>query len=109
MFIAFYDAAVSLSCGKQNFEKGESGAAHSRRLLEVSVQQTLESAAVTSFVFCHFMNGVMDSVQTQLFCFGCDFFFASASAVFSSNAQLQVFLGGGGYNLAQQLCKSLAA
>jgi hypothetical protein len=31
LFIAFYDAAVSLSCGKQNFEKGESGAAHGRK------------------------------------------------------------------------------
>ena len=36
--------------------------------LEIAVVQTFETFTVTSFVFSHFMNCVMDSIQIQ--CFG---------------------------------------
>ena len=48
---------------------------------------------MTSFVFCHFMNGVMDSVEVELFSKGCDFFLACASALFSSSTHFEVGLG----------------
>ena len=48
---------------------------------------------MTSFVFCHFMNGVMDSVEVELFSEGCDFFLACASALFSSSTHFEVGLG----------------
>ena len=60
---------------------------------------------MASLILCHLMNGVVDSVQTQLFCLGRDVFLASAGASLSSYAQLQILLGGVGDNLTQQLCK----
>ena len=36
-------------------------------LLEVAVKQTLERAAVSCLVFCHFMDGIVDCVIAKLF------------------------------------------
>ena len=40
-------------------------------LLEVSVKHTLKRLAVTSFVACHFMYGIVDCVESVLLCAGC--------------------------------------
>lgn len=34
---------------------------------EVTVEETLESLSVASFILCHFMNGVMDSIVSEFF------------------------------------------
>lgn len=60
---------------------------------EVTSQEAIEYTAVTSFVFCHFMNGVMDSVKISCFCTFSKVEFASGSAVFSVNTHLKIFLG----------------
>lgn len=57
---------------------------------------------MTSFVFSHFMNGVMDGIVTQLFSQGSDFFLAGAGTLFSSSTHFQVLLGARGYHFAQQ-------
>ena len=48
--------------------------------LEVTVVQTFKAFTVTSFVFCHFMNSVMDSIQIQSFCTSGNTFLVFASA-----------------------------
>ena len=35
---------------------------------EKSFVQTIEARTVTGFILCHFMNCVMDSIKTKLFC-----------------------------------------
>ena len=69
---------------------------------EVTSQEAIEYTAVTSFVFCHFMNRVMDSVEVELFSEGGDFFLACASALFSSSTHFEVGLGVVGNDFAEE-------
>lgn len=46
--------------------------------LEITVVETLETLTVTGFVFSHFMNSIMDSIQIQSFSAGCDTFLVFA-------------------------------
>ncbi len=70
-------------------------------LVEVALQQAFESLAVAGLVTGHFMNGVMNGVQAQSLSLLGQFGFAHGGAVFSLNADGQVFLRGGGDDLAQ--------
>lgn len=60
---------------------------------------------MAGLILSHLVNGVMDSIQAQLFCSGSKFLLAVASAVLSGNPQLQVFLGVSVNYFAQQLGK----
>ena len=74
-----------------------------RCLLEVTLQQALECAAMTGLVASHFVNGVVDGVQVVLLGQLSQLELAGGSAVLGVNAHLQVLLGGVGHDLAQQL------
>ena len=54
-------------------------------LLKVSVKQTLERLAVTRFVACHFVYGVVDGVKSKLLCALCKLGLARGSTVFDSS------------------------
>lgn len=60
---------------------------------------------MASFVFCHFMNRVMDSVEVELFCQRSQFFFASASALFCGSAEFEVGLRVVCYDFAKEFGK----
>ena len=74
-------------------------------LLEVPFQQALEGFAVTSLVPCHFMDCVMNSVQAEFLGFLGQVGLALGGAVLGFHADLQVFLGAGGDDFAQEFRK----
>ena len=76
-----------------------------RLFCEVAGEETIEYTAMTSFVFCHFMNGVMDSIITELFSQRCDFFLASAGTLFSEGTHFEVFFGISRYDFAEEFSK----
>ena len=69
--------------------------------VEESLEETNETATVASFVFSHFMNGVMDGVITKFLGASGEFELASASARFSFSAHLEVGCGVGGDDFAE--------
>ena len=56
---------------------------------------------MTSLVFCHFMNSIMNCIIVQLFCTFCNFKFTFTSTSLSSCTQFKVFLCGVCYNFTQ--------
>ena len=64
--------------------------------LEVSIEKTLKSLAVTSLVAGHFVNGVGNGGETELLSELSKLELAHGSAVFSVNTHLEVLLGGVG-------------
>ena len=72
---------------------------------EITGEETIEYTAMTSFVFCHFMNGIMDSIIAELFSQRCDFFFASAGTLFSEGTHFEVFFCISCYNFAEEFSK----
>jgi hypothetical protein len=74
-------------------------------LFEISVVQTQESFAMTSFISCHFMNCVMDCVKVCSFCSLSQICFACCSAVFSVDPHLKIFLGAVCDYFAKQFCE----
>lgn len=61
--------------------------------LEIAVEQAFESATVASLVTCHFVYGVVDSVEVVLLSQTGDAGFVLASTAFSHHAFLKVGLG----------------
>ena len=63
------------------------------RLLEVTLEEAFEAASVACLVLCHFVNSVVDSVET--FCLGTlsDFHLAIAGTAFCLSTLLEVGLG----------------
>ena len=61
----------------------------SRLGVEVALQQTLESLAVTGLVASHLVDGVVDGVQTQLLSLLGQRELASGGAVLGVNTYLQ--------------------
>ena len=74
-------------------------------LLEISLQQAVESGAVARFVLRHFVNGVVNGVVAELFRPLGDRQFAFAGARFRRNPQLQILFRGIGDAFAEQLRK----
>ena len=72
-------------------------------LAEVTLQQTLQSLAVTGLVASHLVDGVVDGVQIQSLGLLGQLELAGGSTVLGLDAHLQVLLGGVGHDLAQQL------
>ena len=60
---------------------------------KIAGEQTLKAAAVAGFVLAHLMYRVVDGIQAELLCASSQLFFTLAGAVFSRDAELQVFLG----------------
>ena len=72
-------------------------------LAEVALQQAGERLAVTSLVASHLVHGVVDGVQASgLGALG-EVELAGGGAVLGLNTHLEVLLGGGGHDLAQEL------
>ena len=61
--------------------------------LEEAVVETLEALSVTGLVLGHFMNGVMDSVEVELFGTTCDAHLILVGTGLGSHAALEVLLG----------------
>jgi len=74
-------------------------------LSEVTSEQTCECLAVSCFVACHFVNGVVDSVKAEFLSLLSEFELAFGSAVFSCYAHFEVGLGGVGNNFAEEFSK----
>ena len=72
-------------------------------LLEVPVVQSFECLSVSCLITCHFMNGVMDSVEIRSLSALRKIGLAGGSAVLSLNSHLKVLLCRIGDNLAEQL------
>lgn len=64
-----------------------------RSFLEETVVQTFESLTVTSFVFCHFVNGVVDGVEIQFLGTTCYAHLVGICACFGCHALFEVGLG----------------
>ena len=62
------------------------------KLVKISFQQTIKTFAVSCFVFCHFVNCVMNCIIAQFFCSFCNCKFAFASTLFSFCSHFKVFL-----------------
>ena len=62
-------------------------------LLEVAVEESLESCAMTGFVLCHLMYGVVDGIQVQSLCLLGNLHLTCASTFFCQHALLHVGLG----------------
>ena len=60
---------------------------------EIALEQAIKAATVASFVLCHFMHGVVDSVEAFSLCALSDFHLASGSAALSFCTLLKVGLG----------------
>ena len=75
-----------------------------RFLLEVTVQQTLQSLAVTGLVASHFMDGVVDGIQAVLLCADGQVGLALGCTELAVNAPCQIVLGGGLHALAARAC-----
>ena len=75
-----------------------------RLFFEVTVEEALEAAAVASFVFSHFVYGVMDGVETEFFSTACDAHLVFVSTSFSSHTLFEVCTGIP-YALAEELSK----
>ena len=60
---------------------------------EIAVVETLEALAVACFVFCHFVNGVMDCVEVELFGTTGDADLVCVCACFGCHALFEVFFG----------------
>ena len=72
-------------------------------LLEVSLEQSLESLSVTSLIASHLVNGVVDSIEVELLSLLGELELALCSAVLGSNALLEVLLSGVGEHLTEKL------
>ena len=73
------------------------------RLLEVAVEETLETGAVAGFVLGHLMNGVVDRVIAELLRALRDRELGGAGALFGVGAHGDVLLGRVGEDLAEKL------
>ena len=72
-------------------------------LAEVALQQASEGLAVAGLVTSHLVDGVVDGVQASgLGALG-EVELAGGGAVLGLDAHLEVLLGGGGHDLAQEL------
>ena len=74
-------------------------------LFEVSLQQTLQSLAVASFVASHLVDGVVDGVEVESLGFLGQLGLAGGGAVFGGNAHFEVLLGAVGHNFTEKLGK----
>ena len=90
-------------------ETGSSADIQTFLLVEVTLQQTLESLAVAGLVASHLMNSVVDSVEVESLGALSQIELAGGCAVLSVNTHLEVLLGGVGYDLAEQLSKLCSA
>ena len=72
-------------------------------LPKVPLQQPSQCFAVSRFVSCHLVDGVMDRVEVELFGFLGQVRLAGGGAVFGFYAHFEVFLGGVGDDIAQEL------
>ena len=70
---------------------------------EISLQQSCEARAVSSFVLCHFMDSIVDRVEVGCLRALCKVELTGAGACLSFYAQLEILLGGVGQHLAQEL------
>jgi hypothetical protein len=57
---------------------------------------------VAGLVFGHFVNGVVNGIVIELLCLGGEFVFPGTGTDFGFNALLQVRLGAGGENFAEE-------
>ena len=72
---------------------------------EVAFEQTFKSFAVTGLIFGHFVDGVMDGIVTEFFgAFG-EVKFTGAGTAFGFSTHLQIFLGAGGEDFAEEFGK----
>ena len=71
-------------------------------ILEEPLVETLEASTVTGLVLCHLVNGVVDSVISELLCPAGDGELALAGSALGLGPLLDIGLGIP-YNLAQQL------
>ena len=62
-------------------------------LFEVAVVETLEALAVASFVFCHFVNSVVDGVEVLLFGAAGDAHLVGVCTGFGGHTFFEVGLG----------------
>ena len=60
------------------------------QLLEVSVEESLESCSVTSLVLAHLMDCVMDFIEVLLLCKLCDAELVLTCALLCENSLLNV-------------------
>ena len=72
-------------------------------LAEVPFQQSFERAAMSRFILCHFVHGIVDGVEVQGLGLLGELELAGGGAVFGFHADAEVLGGGGGDDLAQQL------
>ena len=70
---------------------------------EEALQETSETGAVAGFVFRHFVNRVVDRVESELLGANREFELTVAGARFGVGAHLEVRLRAGGQNFAEQL------
>ena len=70
---------------------------------KISLKEALETTAMPGLILAHLMDGVVDGIQVKLLGQRGQLLLAGGRAPLSLSAQLQVLLGGGGNNLAQQL------
>ena len=61
--------------------------------LEETFVETFKTLTVTGFVFSHFVNGVVDGIEVELFCTGSNAHFVFVCACFGSHAFFKVGLG----------------
>ena len=61
-------------------------------LAEVAVEESFEAAAVACFVLCHFVYGVVDGVEVELLCAGCDAHLVGACSGLGVHALFEVGL-----------------
>lgn len=73
-----------------------------RFLLEVTGEQTFERFAVTRFVACHFVHGVVDCVKSFFLGALCEVEFAFGGAVFGFHSLFEVDLGGRRHDFAEE-------
>ena len=73
--------------------------------VEVALQQALEATAVTGFLLCHLLDGIVAGVQIQLLSLLGQIPLACAGTALGLGTHHQVLLGAVGHDLAQQLCK----
>ena len=67
---------------------------------EITLVKAFETFAVAGFVFCHFMHGVMDSIQSCCFSAAGQIEFTCGSAVFGFYTHFQILLSGVGNDFA---------
>ena len=70
---------------------------------EVSFEKACECLAVAGFVACHFMNGVVESIEIVLLAELCEFELAEGCAVFGFYTHFKVLLCAVGHDFAEEL------